>query len=587
MAPDNEKTTHRLAAVLSADAVGYTRLMESAEVKTAATMRSCLDIMSRRTVEYGGRVVDAVGDNLLAEFTSAIDAVVCAVEIQRDLSAFNADLESEHRLSFRIGVNVGDLLVDRGQITGSGINVAARVQSLATPGGVALSGTAYDQVQGRVALTFESLGPQQIKNFPRPISVYLVRDTNTAPVVSIPELDRASIVVLPFENLTMERDDYLSDGLTEELTALLARVPGFLVIARTTSFQYKGRSVEVRGLRRELGVRYAIEGSLRVSGDKVRATAQLVETEGGAHLWSESYTRAIDDVFELHEEIANKITAQLVPPLIKAEAERARRLSPASLDAWALYQAATARYFFRGLAPPPVSEITELLDRAIALDPDYAYALGLRGNMRAVQVAFGWSEDPAEDSATGLEDARMAFNLAGDDPTVLQYWGLTAFHLYDPEIGIATLQRCLTLDPNNAHARANLGHFLGRQGRGATGEREIKRAMELSPRDPRMGAWFFLLGITQVAQANWGRAFDSVRQSIEHFDESSVVWIALTAIARRCDEGGEATRGVSRARELDPTLSLKGAEEIMRRVVSTDEELLGELVSSLRDAGLS
>jgi TolB-like protein/Flp pilus assembly protein TadD len=582
---------HRLAAVLSADAVGYTRLMEQDETETFAALHSHRDAMSGRIREFGGRLVDSVGDGLLAEFSSAIDAVACSVEVQRDLAALDADLAPDRRLPFRIGVNVGDLLVDGDEIAGSGINVAARIQALADPGGVAISGTVFDQVRGRVDLRMDSLGEQKLKNFPRPVRVYRVRDEASAPdmvtpAIATPELDRASIAVLPFANLSGGAEDFLADGMTEELTALLSRVPGFFVIARTTCFQYKSRPVEVRSLRDELGVRYVVEGSLRVAGDRVRITAQLIETQAGTHLWSESYTESLADVFALHEEVASQITAQLLPPLIKAEAERATRLPPASLDAWTLYQAANARYFFRGLAPPPAREILDLLDRAIALDPSYAYAIGLRGNMLAVQVAFGWSDDPAADSRAALADGRRAFKLAPDDPTVLQYWGLTAFHLHDPAIGITTLERCLKLDPNNAHARANLGHFLAREGRGARGEREVRRAMQLSPGDPRMTAWLFLLSITQVAQDEWKRALESVRQSVEHFDESSLVWMVLAATASRCGQHDDARRAISRALELDPTLSLARGGETMRSVVSSEDRRARELVASLEAAGL-
>ena len=317
----------KLTAILSADVVGYSRLMRDDEDSTIRTLTNYRSAISNRIQKFRGHVVDATGDNLLAEFTSVVDAVNCAVEIQRELSERNAELPEERKMEFRIGVNLGDVVEEEGRIYGDGVNIAARIEGMAEAGGVCLSGTVYDSIENKLELEYEYMGEQKVKNIQKPIRLYHVQMRSKAPAVvdfgekkALPVPDKPSIAVLPFKNLSGDPgQEFFSDGFTEDIITTLAKIPRMFVIARESSFTFKGKSVKIQEIGRDLGVRYVLEGSIQKFGDQIRITAQLIDATNGHHLWAEKYDRELKDIFAMRDEITMKIAAALQVKLTEGE----------------------------------------------------------------------------------------------------------------------------------------------------------------------------------------------------------------------------------------------------------------------------
>ena len=340
-------TTRRLAAILAADVAGYSRLMGVDEEGTHERLRAHFEeLVDPKITEHRGRIVKNTGDGMLTEFPSVVDAVRCAVEVQRGMAERNTGTPLEKRIEFRIGINLGDVIAEGEDIFGDGVNIAARLEALAEPGGICISRVVRDQVRDRLDYTFEDLGEQQVKNISRPVRVYRVRDGAASieePLPAsprpLPLPDTPSVAVLPFSNMSGDPDqEFFADGIAEDIITAQSRFPSLFVIARNSSFIYKGRAVDVKQVGRELGVRYVLEGSLRKSGDRIRVTAQLVEAETGKHVWAGRYDRDLVDIFALQDEITEAVTIAVAPAIADAERQRAMRKPPQSLDAWAAYQ---------------------------------------------------------------------------------------------------------------------------------------------------------------------------------------------------------------------------------------------------------
>src|SRR5450631_2019676 len=333
------RVERRLAAILAADVAGYSRLMGIDEEGTLAALKTLRrELIDPKISEHRGRIVKTTGDGALVEFASAVDAVRCAMEIQRALAERNASIPEDRRIEFRIGINVGDIIIDEGDIYGDGVNIAARVETFASPGAICLSDNAYQQIKGKLALDVSDLGEQQLKNIAQPIRVYGVRydAASVRPALTLP--DRPSIAVLPFQNMSGDAEqDYFCDGMVEDIITGLSRINWLFVIARNSSFVYKGKPVDVKQVGRELGVRYVLEGSVRKAGNRVRITGQLIEAETGAHVWTDKYDGALEDVFDLQDKITAAIVGIIEPNLRRAEIERAQRKHPGSLGAYDLY----------------------------------------------------------------------------------------------------------------------------------------------------------------------------------------------------------------------------------------------------------
>src|SRR5437867_2929494 len=486
----------KLAAILSADVKGYSRLMGEDEVATIRTLTAYQEAMTTFIQQHRGRVVDASGDNLLAEFASVVDAVQCAVEIQRELKTKNADLPAPQRMEFRIGINVGDVIVEGERIYGDGVNIAARLEGLAEAGGICISGIVYDQVETKLALGYEYLGEQTVKNIAKPVQVYRVQMEVGASTPTAP--DKPSIAVLPFVNMSGDPEqEYFSDGITEDLITDLSKLSGLFVIARTSVFIYKGKAVEMAEVSRKLGVRYVVEGSVRKAGNRVRINAQLVDATTGGHLWAERYDRELQDIFALQDEVTQKIVFALKIKLTPEEQARFRQAPTDNLEAYDSFLRGQM-YMWPSTQEANV-QARQLFERAIELDPQYAGAYAVLGWTYFFEWAFQWSQAP-QTLAQGFALAQRALTL--DDSLPLAHTMLGAFYLWQKrhEQAIAEGERAITLGPNYAEGYAWLGGTFNMAGRPKEAIEVVQQAMRLNPHDP-----FFYLFILGFAYRLMGR----------------------------------------------------------------------------------
>jgi len=502
----------KLTAVLSADVKGYSRLMGEDEDGTVRTLGTYRDILFDVIQKHRGRVVDSPGDNILAEFGSVVDAVRGSVEIQETLKARNAELPENRRMEFRVGINLGDVIVDGERIYGDGVNIAARMEGLAEGGGICLSGTVYDQVENKLAFEYDYMGEQAVKNITKPVRVYRVRmPVHTASMerTEEPSLpDRPSIAVLPFVNMSVDPEqEYFSDGMTEDLITDLSKISGLFVIARNSVFTYKGRTVKVDQVGRELGVRHVLEGSVRKAGGRVRITAQLVDARTGGHLWAERYDRDLEDIFALQDEVVQKIVAVLAVRLTEDEQDRLERRYTDNLEAY--------DHFLRGLecfhrfAREENSQARSMFQRAIDLDPAFAMAYGLLSLTHWLEWSFGWSQD--------LGCLEKAFELAHkatvlDDALPEPHGILGMVYLWkkEHEKAISELKRAIALDPNHADGMSQLAQVLSFAGQPEEAIRWARKAMRLNPRYSVLYLWplghaYFLLERYEDAVATFRR----------------------------------------------------------------------------------
>ncbi len=493
-----ERVERRLAAILAADVAGYSRLMGADEEGTLARLKAHRrELIDPKIKEHRGRIVKTTGDGILIEFPSVVDAVRGAVEVQRGMSDRNAALPAEQRIEFRIGINLGDIIVEGKDIHGDGVNIAARLEGLAEPGGICISQTVLNHARGKVSFDVEDAGEQALKNIARPVHVYRVivdPSRRQAPASAKPALalpDKPSIAVLPFTNLSGDAEqDYFADGIVEDIITALSRVKWFFVIARNSSFTYKGKTVDVKQVGRELGVRYVLEGSVRKASNRVRITGQLVDAATGAHVWADHFDGALDDIFDLQDRVTASVVGIIEPKLRHAEMERARRKPTESLDAYDLYLRALAQFTD---SHEGNLEALRLIHRAIELDPQYASPYGLAAYCYAIQKARGWvsPSDPA--LAEGIRMARRAASLGKDDPETLWMAGLALAQLSGDLLdGIALIDRALALNPNSASAWRASGLVHAYLGDTEQALARLERSARLSPLDasaflPSMG----------------------------------------------------------------------------------------------------
>ena len=390
-----ERVERRLAAILAADMVGYSRLMEADEAETIARQKALRkELIDPKIAEHNGRIVKTTGDGVLVEFASVVDATECAVAIQRAIVEREADVPEERRIQYRVGINLGDIVIDGDDILGDGVNIAARLEGLAEPGGICVSGNVHEQLAGKIVLDFEDLGEQRVKNIKKPVRVYRVRldgrGADMGPALELP--DKPSIAVLPFENMSGDPEqEYFSDGIAEDIITGLSRNRGVFVIARNSTFTYKGAAVDARQVARELGVRYVLEGSVRKAGSRVRITAQLVDAATGNHVWAERYDRELEDIFAVQDDITQNIVAAIGPELVSAEIQRARRKDPKRLDAWDCTMRAT--WHFARVTREDMEEARRLALKAIELDPGAAPAFSVLAITHVRGAVNGWKVD--------------------------------------------------------------------------------------------------------------------------------------------------------------------------------------------------
>lgn len=503
----------KLAAILSADVAGFSRLAALDEEGTLRALGLCRARIAELVGTHGGRIFGSAGDGFVAEFPSAVRAVRCAIEIQRRLLSLSENLPPDPRLEFRIGVNLGDVVVSGDDLLGDGVNIAARMQEIAAPSGICISGSVREHLDGKVSFALESLGERSLKNIPRPISVFRVDWQQEVPVgsgaVLAPVLaarrgkDQPSVVVMPFDNLSGQDDEYFVDGVVEEITAALSRVRDFFVIARQSAFTYKGRFVDVREVGRELGVNYVVEGTVRRGGDRLRISVQLVDAETRTQFWSDRYEGAIEDIFAFQDKIAAQVAGAIHPAIRDAEIELAKRKPPTSLRAYDFVMRAYPNLW--GRRKDTNSQAIELLRKAIAVDPGYGRAHALLAWCHASNASYLWSDQPEFE----LEKAREAVEAAGpiiDDPTALTAAGAAMSICGDQERAAAFIEKALALDPNNAWAWARLGWLAIYKDEATHATEYFQRGVTLSPRDPfafnmRLGMAFSLAMEGALSQA--------------------------------------------------------------------------------------
>jgi len=546
----------RLAAIFAADLVGYARLIRADEEGTLTALRALLSAEIEPAIAaHNGRIFKLMGDGVLAEFASVVDAVRAAAAIQRALGERNAQVETDRRLDFRIGINLGDVVIDGDDIHGDGVNVAARLEAIAEPGGICISGSVYEQVRDRVDLDFDDLGDQTVKNIARPIRAWRWVKTDGKATPQAPEAQpapaaRPSIAVLPFDNMSADPEqDYFSDGITEDIITDLSRFHWFFVIARNSSFTYKGRAVDVKQVARELGVRYVLEGSIRKAGNRVRVTAQLIDGVSGNHIWAERYDRQLEDIFELQDEISQRIAATLVPELTRAELKRVVSRRPNDLDAWDCYLRGLER--LNDFSPEGDEAARAHLAKAISLDPNYsdAYAALALSYVRDINLQF--TSDPKATVAKALEAAHRAVAIDGassDAHHVLS----TAYLLADqPEMALAEARTSVELNPNDAQALHALGNKSDLMG-DPEGIPRMVRAQQLDPQSTDRHYLQTFLARAYVNAREYDKAVAVAQAAIRWRPEYANAHFILAVALAHLGRTAEAKAALARAEALRP-----------------------------------
>ncbi len=576
----------RLAAILAADVVGYSRLMNADE---AGTLRRLTEL--RETVlvplvsEHHGRIVKLIGDGLLVEFASAVDSVACALAWQERVANHESQRQSEAALRFRIGINLGDVIAEDGDIHGDGVNIAARLEGLADPGGICLSDDVYRQARGRIEARFEDVGEHKLKNISEPVHVYRVVVSNVpaAETEPLPLPDKPSIAVLPFDSMSGDPEqEYFSDGMTEDIITELSRIRWLFVIARNSSFAYKGKSPDVRRAAAELGVRYILEGSVRKGGDRVRITAQLIDATDGTHVWAERFDRDIGDVFALQDEITATLIAAIEPELAKAEQQRAIKKPVESLDAWSWFQ--RGLWHHNRATREDNEQALVYIGKAIELDPEFSRALATLAHVHYWMVLFGYTQDAKSDLRTGLALARRAITADEREPYAHFALGRISTLLGDLDTAVEELELAIELSPSFAHAYYGLGNALNFIGRAEDAIEKIDRAIRLNPHDPAIWtfmsgrAWsLFFLGRYDEAHP-W--ALKGVRQANAGWLSHAIAACVFAELGQRED----ASASVAAALELKPDFR---TSFISDNDPFRNRDYLDRFTSALRKAGIA
>jgi adenylate cyclase len=573
----------KLAAILAADVVGYSRLMGEDEAGTISALKALRkDFIEPLIAGHRGRVVKLMGDGFLVEFQSVVDAVECAIGWQSRSDERAGGIS----LQFRIGINSGDIVVDDGDIYGDGVNVAARLEGLAEPGGIALSQLVHDQVAGKVEAAFEDTGEHSVKNIAKPVRVYRIRlggeTIDMADGPATPSLSsKPAIAVLPFDNMSGDPDqEYFADGITEDIITALSLWRSFPVIARNSSFTYKGQKIDVQRVGRELGARYVLEGSVRKAGNRVRITGQLVDAETGAHMWAERYDRELVDIFDLQEEIAERIVTHMVPEMGRAEEQRAVRKRPADLGAWDLLQRGCWHY--HRFTESDIGQAREYMGKSLEIDPMSSLANGYIAATHMFDAVMGWSTDRARSIADGTAAAQRAIALDPNEPlprTVLA--SLNVFN-HEPERGVEEGKRAVDLNPSYSVGHLALGYALLFAGHPEEGIEAMHTALNLSPRDPTMTVVWSQLSLAHLLTKDFDAAVEYARKALADNAANITASHRLAcALGHQGDlEAAKAALEISRRYLPEPTLAyFEGAYAF------TERDTLDFFLNGLRKAG--
>ena len=506
-----ERLPRKLAAIMHADVAGYSRLAGEDEDTTHRRLKESLKLISGVVTACHGRVVNTAGDAALAMFEAVVDAVSCAAEIQQDLAILNQDIPDERKLQFRIGVNLGDVIEDSGDIFGDGVNVAARLENLAEPGGICISESVRTAVGRKLPLEYEFMGEQQVKNIQEPVRAYKVKldsQENAVPKSSqtvFPGLpDKPSIAVLPFTNMSGDPEqEYFSDGITEDIITELSRFSGLFVIARNSSFSYKGQSVDIKTVAQELGVRYMLEGSVRRSGNRLRINAQLLDTEMATHIWAERYDSSVDDVFDLQDEITRNIVGSIAPQIEIAEVERSRRLPAANLTSYELSLKAQALFYdwARSGSPDRMELTMEAAQAALDLDPRNTHALWIQGHANSMQYLYRWGPDPDASLVRAWDIAEHFLQADSTNPKAYTARAMVYTFRGEFDAAIADYRRAFALNPNFAMNAMFMAWGESLAGMTREAKEHAELALRLSPRDLDLWLGDIYLALLQASFA--------------------------------------------------------------------------------------
>jgi len=570
-----ERVERRLAAILAADVAGYSRLMGRDEAGTLARLKALRrELIDPMVAEHKGRIVKTTGDGLLIEFPSVVEAVACAITVQSGMGSRNAATPEDRRIEFRVGINSGDIIVEDGDIHGDGVNIAARLEGVAEPGGICVSAIVHDQVRDRLDCVFEDLGEQSLKNIVRPVRVYRIGPeigprasrplsgvdaAGTAAVqpAALPLPDKPSIAVLPFQNMSGDPEqEYFVDGMVEEIITALSRIRWLFVIARNSTFTYKGRPIEVKEIGRELGVRYILEGSVRKGGSRVRITAQLIDAETGAHLWADRFDGLIEDVFELQDKIALSVAGVIEPALQAAEMRRSAARPTTDLTAYDLYLRALAVFY--PITKERVIEALRLFEEAIAIDPHYGPALSWAAMCHREIATSGWAEAPETSWRKGSALARQAVQAAENDPRVLVNAALVLAHFGDDigeDIGamIGLIDRALALNPSFARGWNVSGILRNIAGEHDLAIEHIGIALRLSPRE-RIGTPLVVLGMAYFLKRQFDEAASKLLLAVQDNPGHPGTYRCLAACYAHMGRLDEAHEIVTRLRAITPII---------------------------------
>jgi TolB-like protein/class 3 adenylate cyclase len=569
--------TRRLAAILAADVAGYSRLMGADEEGTLERLKALRrELLDPKIAEHHGRIVKTTGDGLLVEFASVVDAVRCAVAVQQAMPERNTGVAADNRIELRIGINLGDVIVEGDDLYGDGVNIAARIEALTDAGGVLVSNTVHDHVRDRLPFVFEDLGEQQVKNIARPVRVYRVgpragacprqgtggpHAAGTAAVQPAPALplpDKPSIAVLPFANMSGDPEqEYFADGMVEEIITALSRIRWLFVIARNSSFTYKGEAVDVKQVGRELGVRYVLEGSVRKAGGRVRITGQLIDAANGAHLWADRFDGSLEDVFELQDQVAARVAGIIEPTLQAAEIRRSSERPTDDLTAYDLYLRAlpdvTARERDR------LDQAFTLLSRAIERDAHYGPALAQTAYYHYQLDFHGWTDDRVQNRLTSIDLARQALRNAPDDPEVLVHAAhVLGYFDEDIDAAVALVDRALVLNPSYASGWYWSGVVRNWVGRPDLALEHFATFLRLSPRE-RFPFYLTAIGIALFFNRRFDEAVAKLRESLERFPNLGLTYRFLAASYAHMGRLNEAQEIAEHIRALNLSVLESGA----------------------------
>jgi adenylate cyclase len=583
------RTARRLAAILAADVAGYSRLMGLDEEGTLAALKAHRrELIDPLIAQHQGRIVKTMGDGLLMEFASIVDAVRCAVVMQQGMESRNANIDESRRIRFRIGINVGDVIVEGDDIFGDGVNVAARLESLAEPGQTCVSATVREHVAEKLPIGFADLGEHSVKNIARPVHVYRIetwiesRNISSAnPEHALPgRLDRPSIAVLPFANLSGDPEqDYLADGMVEDIITGLARIKWLFVIARNSSFAYKGKVVNVKQAGRELGVRYILEGSIRKAANRVRVTGQLIEAETDRHVWADRYDRTLDDVFAIQDELTMSVVAVIEPSLRQAEIERVKRKRPDSLDAYDLVLRALPHVYTA--MPEGAAKALPLLENALKMEPDYALAHGLAAWAHEIIFARAGARD--ENRRGAAHHAHAAIAHGRDDAMALSLGGFAlGLVAHDREAAHQAFEAALALSPSCALAYIFGSVVMAYAGDADRGIEWGERALRLSPFDPIKIGPLLAITLGHFQRGEYEAAAEAAHKAFQANPYWSLSHVLLAATQARLGRLAAAQSAAGRVLELQPSFTISG----LCATFDIHTSLAAPLSDALRQTGL-